>query len=119
MTYAIVALTVSLLGALFACEDPVLPPYLAREVDSFRGWRRMLRIFWPGSGSGALFTILTMTLFLAASFIGFRTFARDFDRGAWTGWLPSLPLAAAVRMVFCWTVFTSLLARWLAALMPA
>jgi len=118
MTYAIVALTVSLLGALFACEDPVLPPYLAREVASFKGWRRVLRILWPGSGSGAVFTILTIAIFLGASFLGFRTFARDFDRGAWAGSYPSLPLAAAFLMVFSWTVFTSLLARWLAALMP-
>src|SRR5258708_36737024 len=114
MTYAIVALTVSLLGALFACEDPVLPPYLAREVDSFRGWRRMLRIFWPGSGSGALFTILTMTLFLAAAFIGFRTFPRHFDRGARTGWLPSLPLAAAFLLDFAAAGLTSRPARCLA-----
>lgn len=119
MTYSIVALTVSLLGALFACEDPVLPPYLALQVDSFKGWRRGLRILWPGSGSGSAFTILTIGLFLAGSFAGFRTFARDFNRGAWTGTPPWLPLAWAFLMVFCWTVFTSLLARWLAALMPS
>ncbi|HEV3027560.1 MAG TPA: hypothetical protein VG457_08315, partial [Planctomycetota bacterium] len=118
MTYSIVALTVSLLGALFACEDPILPPYLALEVDSFRGWRRPLRILWPGSGSGSVFTILTIGLFLSGSFVGFRTFTLDFDRGAWTGTPPSFPLALAFLMVFCWTVFTSLLARWLAALMP-
>ena len=53
-----------------------------------------------------------------ASFAAFRTFARDFDRGAWTGGLPSLPLAVAFLVVFCWTVFTSMLARWLSALMP-
>ncbi|HLY75780.1 MAG TPA: ABC transporter permease subunit, partial [Planctomycetota bacterium] len=118
MAYSIVALTVSLLRALFACEDPVLPPYLALEIGSWKGWRRAQRILWPGSGSGSLFTILTVSLFLAASFAGFRGFARDFDRGAWAGSWTWLPLASAFLMVFCWTVFTSLLARWLAALMP-
>ncbi|HLY09650.1 MAG TPA: hypothetical protein VKW04_10130, partial [Planctomycetota bacterium] len=118
MTYSIVALTISLLGALFACEEPLLPPYLSQEVAAFRGWRRGLRLLWPGSGSGAAFTILTLALFLAGSFAAFRTLTRDFDRGAWAGSLASLPLAVAFLMVGCWTVFTSLLARWLAALMP-
>jgi ABC-type transport system involved in multi-copper enzyme maturation permease subunit len=118
MTYAIVALTVSLLGALFACEEPLLPPHLAQEVASFRGGRRGLRLLWPGSDSGAAFTILTVGLFLAGSYAALRTFTGDFDRGAWTGTFPSLPLATALLMVFCWTVFASLLARWLAALMP-
>jgi ABC-type transport system involved in multi-copper enzyme maturation permease subunit len=118
MTYAILALTISLLGALFACEEPVLAPHLAREAESFRGARRFLRLLWPGSGSGAAFTILTVSLLLLASFGAFRTFTRDFDRGAWTGGLPSLPLAVALLMVFCWTVFTSMLARWLSALLP-
>lgn len=118
MTFTIATLTLSLLGALFACEDPVLPPFLALEVASFRGWRRGLRILWPGSGSGALFTVLSMTLLLAGSYAGLRTFTRGFDRGVWAGSLPSLPLACALLMVFCWTLFTATLGRWLAALMP-
>ena len=118
MTYCVVCLTVSMLGAFFACEDPVLPPYLATEVASFRGWRRGLRLLWPGSGSGAAFTILTMALLLLASFAAFRSFASGFNRGAWAKAPSSLPLVAALVMVFCWTVFTSMFARWLAALMP-
>jgi hypothetical protein len=118
MTYTIVCLTVSMLGALFACEDPVLPPYLAQEAASFRGFRRALRLLWPGSGSGAAFTILTVSLLLLGSFLGFGNYTRDFDRGAWAGSLSSLPFAVALLMVFCWTVFSSTLARWLAALMP-
>ncbi len=118
MTYAIITLTVSLLGALFACEEPFLAPHLAREAASFTGRRRALRILWPGSESGAAFTVLTVALLLAASFAAYRTYTRDFDRGAWSGGPTWLPLAAAFLMVFGWTVFTSALARWLAALMP-
>lgn len=118
MAFSIVALTVSLLGALFACEDPILPPHLAREVAGFRGWRRPLVILWPGSGSGAVFTIVVLALFLAGCYAALRPFVKDFDRGAWAGGPSSLPLAVAFLMVLCWTCFTSMLGRFLSALLP-
>src|SRR6185295_6003136 len=94
MAFSIVALTVSLLGALFACEDPILPPHLAREAASFTGRRRFLRVLWPGSGSGAAFSVAVMALFLAGAYLGLRPFVKDFDRGAWAGGPPALPLPA-------------------------
>ncbi|MBV8880572.1 MAG: hypothetical protein JO332_11440, partial [Planctomycetaceae bacterium] len=111
MTFSIVALTITLLGSLFACEEPLLPPHLAAELASFRGWRRGLWILWPGSGSGAAFSLVTTALFLALALVGLRTFTRGFDRGAWAGSPSALPLAVAFLMVFCWTFFTTLLAR--------
>lgn len=118
MAYSIVALTVSLLGALFACEDPILPPHLAREAASFAGLRRALRILWPGSGSGAAFAVAVMALLLAGSFAGLLSFVKDFDRGTWIGSPPALPLAVAFLMVLCWTCFTATLGRFLSALLP-
>ena len=118
MTCSIVILTISLLGALFGCEDPVLPPHLAAEVEGFRGRRRFLRLLWPGSGSGAAFTVSVMAVFLAGMFAALAPFTRDFDRGVWTGFPPASPLVAALLAVFCWTLFTSTLARYLSALMP-
>jgi hypothetical protein len=79
----------------------------------------VLRLFEPGSDSGARFTLLAMALFLAASYMVFLPFTRGFDRGAWAGSLSGrLPLASALLTVFCWTFLTSMLARFLAALMP-
>lgn len=118
MVYAIVTLTASLLGSLFACEEPVLPTHLARTVESFTGSRRILRLLWPGSDSGAAFTLAAVGLFLALSAAAFIRFADGFNRGSWTGAPASLPVAVAFGMVFCWTFFTSMFARFLAALLP-
>jgi ABC-type transport system involved in multi-copper enzyme maturation permease subunit len=114
MAYAIVSLTASLLGALFACEEP-FPSVLG---SSPAGRSRLARLFLPGSASGAVFTILAMALFLALSLAAFGSYTRDFDRGAWTGWPKVAPLASAFLMVLSWTWFTSMFARYLAALMP-
>jgi ABC-type transport system involved in multi-copper enzyme maturation permease subunit len=118
MVYAIVTLTASLLGSLFACEEPLPPSHLARTADSFRGSRRLLRLLWPGSDSGAAFTLGAVGLFLALSYAAFVRFADGFNRGSWTGAPASLPVAVGFGMVFCWTFFTSMFARYLAALLP-
>ena len=118
MAYAIIALAASLLGALFACEEPFPSALLDKTTDAPKGWRRLLGLLQPGSNSGAAFTVTTVGLFLACSFAVFHPFARGFDRGAWAGSPVGLPLAAALLMVFCWTFFTSTFARFLSALMP-
>jgi ABC-2 type transport system permease protein len=120
MAYAIVSLTASLLGALFACEEP-FPSLVGSPAPApapAGGRRRALWLLEPGSDSGARFTVLAMGLFLALSFAIFTPFTRGFDRGAWAGSPAGLPLAAALLMVFCWTFFASMLARFLAALLP-
>lgn len=114
MAYAIVSLTASLLGALFACEEP----FPASTGPAPAGWRRAARMFLPGSNSGAAFTVAVMALFLAVSLATFRSYVSDFDRGAWTGWPALLPLATAFLTVLCWTFFTAMFARYLSALLP-
>ena len=114
MAYAIVSLTASLLGALFACEEPF--PSVLGASPRGRSW--FARLFLPGSASGAVFTILAVTLFLALSMAAFRGYTKDFDRGAWTGWPEIAPLASAFLMVLSWTWFTSMFARYLSAIMP-
>lgn len=118
MGYSIVALTAALLGALFACEEPIASPLHAPPPAARRGMMKLLQLLEPGSNSGAAFMIVIVGLFLALSSAAFWPFARDFDRGAWAGSPPRLPLVAALLMVFCWTVFTSSFARWLSALLP-
>ncbi|MBI3855272.1 MAG: hypothetical protein HY293_06240, partial [Planctomycetes bacterium] len=56
MGYSIVSLTASLLGALFACEEPFPPPPKTPP-------RRLLSLFMPGSNSGAGFTVASVALF--------------------------------------------------------
>ena len=119
MVYAIVALTPSLLGALFACEEPFPPSHLAKEAESFSGLRRLLFLLRPGSDSGAAFTITSVGIFLALSFAGLLGFAEGFNRGVWMRWPAWLPVAVALGIVYCWTFFTSMFARWLAAFLPA
>jgi hypothetical protein len=118
MAFAIITLAASLLGALFACEEPFPSPLSGTGPAARTGWRRALALLRPGSDSGAAFTILTVALFLLAAFAVFLPFARGFDRGAWAGWPSWLPLACALLMVHCWTFFTATFARFLAALLP-
>lgn len=118
IAYAIISLTASLLGALFACEEPFPSPLLGTAGGAPRGWRGLIRLFLPGSNSGAAFTVGAVGLFLLASFVAFFPFTRGFNRGAWAGLPAWMPLAAALLMVLCWTWFTSMFARFLAALLP-
>jgi ABC-type transport system involved in multi-copper enzyme maturation permease subunit len=118
MAYAVVSLTASLLGALFACEEPFPSMMGAQSPAPTGGRRRALWLFEPGSDSGASFTILSMGLFLAVSYAVFLPFTRGFARGAWEGSTDGFALVAALLMVFCWTFLTSMLARFLAALLP-
>jgi hypothetical protein len=118
MTFAIVSLTASLLGALFACEEPFPSPLAERPRVPLRGWRRPLALLQPGSNSGTAFTVIAVGLFLAGAFAAFVPFSRGFDRGAWAARPAWLPLAVALSMVLCWTFLTSSFARFLAALLP-
>jgi ABC-type transport system involved in multi-copper enzyme maturation permease subunit len=118
MAFAIILLAASLLGALFACEEPFPSRLLENGSAPQTGWRRALGLFHPGSNSGAAFTVITVGLFLLCSFAAFRPFVRGFDRGAWAGSPAALPLAAALLMVFSWTFFTATFARFLGALLP-
>jgi ABC-type transport system involved in multi-copper enzyme maturation permease subunit len=118
IAYAIISLTASLLGALFACEEPFPSPLLEKASAPLRGWRKLFRLFLPGSNSGAAFTLVAVGLFLLASFAAFQPFTRGFDRGAWAGLPAWMPLATALLMVLCWTYFTSMFARLLSALLP-
>jgi ABC-2 type transport system permease protein len=118
MAWSIIVLTASLLGALFACEEAVLPDFLARESEALTGPRRLLRLLQPGADSGAAFTLVTVGLFLALSSAAFLPYVRDFNRGAWIGWPPRFPLAVAMLTIFGWTFLTSTLARYLSALLP-
>jgi hypothetical protein len=114
MSYAIVTLTASLLGALFACEEP----FPSNPGTASRGWRSVGQIFLPGSNSGAIFTIATIGLFLGLSLIAFKPYVDDFALGAWTGWPGPFPLVTALMTVLCWTYFTAMFARFLSALLP-
>lgn len=118
MAYAIVALTVSLLGALFACEEPFPSMLPGKDAGAPRGADRFLRLFQPGSNSGAAFTVIAVAVFLACSYALFIPYQQGFNRGSWARWPEGLPLAAAFLMVLCWTFFTSAFARFLAALLP-
>jgi len=118
MAWSIVVLTASLLGALFACEEAVLPAFLARESEALTGPRRLLRLLGPGADSGAAFTLVTVGLFLALSAAAFLPYVRDFNRGAWVGWPARFPLAVAMLTILGWTFLTSTLARFLSALLP-
>jgi ABC-type transport system involved in multi-copper enzyme maturation permease subunit len=117
MAFAIIALAASLLGALFACEEP-FPSPLSGPPAARKGWRRVLGLFLPGSNSGAAFAVITLGVFLLASFAVFLPFVRGFGRGVWTGLSPAYPLGAALFMVYCWSFFTAGFARFLAALLP-
>jgi ABC-type transport system involved in multi-copper enzyme maturation permease subunit len=114
MAYAIVSLTASLLGALFACEEPF--PSVLGASPAGRSW--LARLLLPGSASGAAFTVAATAVFLALSLGAFQGYTSQFDRGAWTGWPEVAPLASAFLMVLAWTWFTSMFARYLAAIMP-
>lgn len=118
MAWSIVVLTAALLGALFACEEAVLPEFLEREAERLTGPRRILRLLQPGSDTGAAFTLGILGLFLAGSFFALAPFVRDFNRGSWIGWPARSPLAAAALIIFGWTFLTSMLARFLVALLP-
>jgi hypothetical protein len=118
MAWSIIVLTASLLGALFACEEAVLPAFLARESEALTGPRRLLRLLQPGADSGAAFTLVTIGLFLAVSAAAFLPYVQDFNRGAWIGWPARFPLAVAMLTIFAWTFLTSMLARYLSALLP-
>ncbi len=118
MAFAIITLAASLLGALFACEEPFPSPMLGNRPPAGSAWSRALGLFRPGSNSGAAFTVIVVSLFLLCAYAAFLPFTRGFDRGAWSGLPASLPLAAALMMVACWTVFTGTFARFLAALLP-
>ncbi len=118
MAWAIVVLTAALLGALFACEEAILPDYLAREAAALTGPRRILRLLQPGSNSGAAFTLFAITLFLAASFFALGSYVRGFNRGVWLGWPARFPLGVAMGVILGWTFLTSTFARFLSALLP-
>jgi ABC-type transport system involved in multi-copper enzyme maturation permease subunit len=117
MGFAIVSLTASLLGGLFACEEP-FPSLQPAAAPAPVRKRRLASLFLPGSNSGAAFTVIAVGLFLAISYAAFWPFQQGFDRGAWAGSPRGLPLACAFLMVLCWTVFTSTFARYLSALLP-
>jgi ABC-type transport system involved in multi-copper enzyme maturation permease subunit len=118
MAYSIISLTGSLLGALFACEEPLPSSSAGMEAGPRRGWRRMRGLLEPGSTSGAVFTLVTMALFLGLSYVAFDPYCRGFSRGVWSRAPEGAPLATAFAMVLAWTFFTTMLARFLSALMP-
>jgi len=117
MGFSIVSLTASLLGGLFACEEP-FPSVHPAAGPAPAAKNRLAGLFLPGSNSGAAFTVLAVGLFLAFAYAAFVPFQRGFDRGVWAGSPHGLPLASAFLMVFCWTLFTSTFARYLSALLP-
>jgi ABC-type transport system involved in multi-copper enzyme maturation permease subunit len=118
MVFAIITLAASLLGALFACEEPFPSRMLENQAPARPAWHRVLGLLRPGSNSGAAFTVIVVSLFLICAYAAFRPYTRGFDRGAWAGLPASLPLATALIMVACWTFFTATFARFLAALLP-
>lgn len=119
MTYAISALTLALLSALFACEDPALPAHLEAEVAALRGPKRLLRCLWPGASSGAAFSLSFHVLFFAVSFVALVPFSAGFDRGTWRA-LPSfLPTLVALLSVLAWAWLTSSFARFLGITMAS
>jgi ABC-type transport system involved in multi-copper enzyme maturation permease subunit len=114
MCFALCALTLSLLSALFACEDPILPPHLQAEVSAFRGPRRFLRLFWPGATSGAFFSLAFHAVFLGLSFAALVPFSAGFDRGGvWSGRPFFIPTAVAFGIALVWAWFTAMYARFL------
>lgn len=118
MSYAIVSLTASLLGGLFACEEPFPSPLSWSMRPGRRSWRGLFALLEPGSSSGAIFTLVTLALFLGLSYAAFYPYCTGFSRGAWSRAPAGAPLATAFTMVLAWTFFTSMLARFLSALMP-
>ena len=113
MCFAISTLTISLLSALFACEDPVLPPHLQAEVSALRGPRRLLRCLWPGATSGAIFSVAFNGAFLLFCFLALAPFSRGFDQGLWRGLPPFFPTAVAFTTALLWAWLTSMYARFL------
>ncbi len=119
MCLAISSLTLSLLSALFACEDPILPPHLQAEISAMRGARRLLRCFWPGATSGAIFSLAFHAIFLGGAFAALIPFSKGFDRALWRG-LPSFfPTAVVFVTAFLWTWFTAMYARFLGITLAA
>lgn len=117
--FAISTLTLSLLSALFACEDPILPPHLQAEVSALRGPRKLLRCLWPGATSGAIFSLAYQGIFLAACFAALIPFSKGFDQGIWRGLPAAFPTAVAFVTAFLWAWFTSMYARFLGILLAA
>jgi hypothetical protein len=111
--YVLATTAIGLIVALFACEDPLLPPHLAAEVARFRGARRILSLFWPGSRSGSAFSLTLMAAFIPLSAMALAPFSRQFSGGAW-GSLPEwYPVALAFTAALLWCFFCSSFARWL------
>ncbi len=117
IVYTISLLTTVLLSALFACEDPILPPALAAEVAALRGFRRALQFLWPGSRSGSVFCLLVNGLLIALSFAAFLPYTDGFNDGAWVRLHRIFPLALAFITVLLWAYFCTMLARWLATVL--
>jgi ABC-type transport system involved in multi-copper enzyme maturation permease subunit len=113
MSFAIASLTLALLSALFACEDPILPPHLQAEVSALRGPRRLLRCFWPGATSGAVFSVAFNAFFLALSFAAFVPYSVGFNAGPWVGLPAVLPTATVFVVALLWSWLTSMYARFL------
>jgi hypothetical protein len=115
MSYAIASLTASLLCALFACEEPVVPAHLAARP---RGPAAALGFLRPGSASGSVFSLVVNGVFLAGSFAAFVPYTEGFSRGAWKDLPGTYPSAVAFVSAYLWTYFTAMFARYLAAVMP-
>src|SRR5262249_16855581 len=92
MGFSIVSLTASLRGGLLACEEPFPTFHPAAPAPVPK--RRLTALFLPGSDSGALFTVLSVGLFLVVAYVAFLPFQNGFDRGAWAGSPKGLPLAS-------------------------
>ena len=117
MSYCMTLLSAALMAALFACEEPILPPGLAAEVASLRGPRRLLRLLYPGSGSGAAFAFASIGILTVLSFAALVPYTEGFARGAWSGFPEIYPLGSALSTVLVWTFFCVTLARMLAVVL--
>lgn len=114
MGFALALQMASLLTALFACEDPVLPAHLAAAAAK----RPLLRLIGPGSAAGSGFCLAANGLLQAACFAALAPYAAGFDQGPWAGLPAAYPLAVSMATCFLWTWFTATFARWLAAVFP-
>jgi ABC-type transport system involved in multi-copper enzyme maturation permease subunit len=109
MGYTLATLMTSLVSALFACEEPVLPAALAA-----RSRRHPLSLLLgPGSGPGTVFCLAANGAFLAASFAAFVPYSGGFDRGTWIGLPGTYPLGVAFVTAFLWAFFCAAFGRFL------
>lgn len=118
MAVVLSLVSAGLMSALFACEDPALPPGLAARAEGLRGAGRLLRILWPGSGSGVWYCVAANGLIFAVAFAALLPLTRGFDRGVWKGWPEGVPLAVAFTVAFLWAFLCASAGRLLSAWWP-